>query len=388
MNNLFSKKTVSAIIGTCLVCTVILLYQCLSIRNMGYFISSRVVNSVLYDSTIRDSIARLNEIISRDTDAPRIIFSNVCSNKSRGGCIANCSRPLNPDPETRLLDILTSPSFTLSEHQRRLILSMGQAIPESDVIFVSASSSNHYDEMQDMFYNLHQTVYPRVNNFTVVLFDIGLTEEQRIMTEKHCRCQVVNFSYEMFPPHVREKLCYSWKPLLIRATIEKARRLLVYQDNSIRWTDRIQQVLDRALDIGIQNFRCAGAARIPLNTIIQTFNYFGEAPCAFNMYPEFLATVSVYRKDVFSIRAVLEPWARCALEPECMCPVIPPKKVKLCAGEYKDHRCHRFDQSALGMITAKIFGPEIYRVLAPDFSRFLGVNRGSRKPDYFNSTKH
>ncbi|XP_059162974.1 uncharacterized protein LOC131946299 [Physella acuta] len=308
--------------------------------------------------------------------------------QSTGACISNCSRPLNPDSETRLLDILTSPNLTLSQHQRRLILSMGQAIPESDVIFVSASSSNHYDEMQDMFYSLHQTVYPRVNNFTVVLFDIGLTEEQRIITEKHCRCQVVTFPYEKFPAHVRELHCYAWKPLLIRAAFEKARRLLVYQDASIRWTDRIKQVLDRGWDIGVQIFRYDNLARIPLHTLIPTFNYFGEEPCAFNIFPQILAGLSVYRKDKFNIRAILEPWARCALEPQCVCPVIPPEKVRMCAGEFKDHRCHRFEQSAMAMITAKIFGPDLYRVLAPDINQLVAVRRGSKKPNYFDSTKN
>ncbi|XP_059162977.1 uncharacterized protein LOC131946302 isoform X1 [Physella acuta] len=382
----FSKKSVIAVVTTVLVFCGVLQFQVLSVRLTRHRFSSKVVNWMLYDSTIRDLIGRLHHMIIRDTDAPLRLFSAVCSNETENACISNCTRPLDPDPEARLLDILTSPNLTLSEHQRRLILSMGQAIPESDVIFVSASSSNHYDEMQDMFYSLHKTVYPRVNNFTVVLFDIGLTEEQRIMTEKHCRCQVVTFPFEHFPAHVKENFCYAWKPLLIRAAIEKARKLLVYQDTSVRWSDRIQQVLDRAWDIGIQYFRSDGMARIPLHTLIQTFDYFGEEPCAFNIFPELPGGLSMYRKDVFNIRAILEPWARCAIEPECVCPVNP-FKVIWCHGEHKDHRCHRFDQSAIGMITAKIFGRDLYRVLAPERHQFVGVYRGSKRPNYFNSTQ-
>ncbi|KAK6976517.1 hypothetical protein BgiMline_022950, partial [Biomphalaria glabrata] len=91
----------------------------------------------------------------------------------------SCPRGINPDPGARVKKMVLSPKFSLSTDQRVMILTMGKTIPESDVIILSASSENHYDEMQAMFQNLHTVVYPNMTNFTMVLFDIGLTKEQR-----------------------------------------------------------------------------------------------------------------------------------------------------------------------------------------------------------------
>ncbi|KAK6976515.1 hypothetical protein BgiMline_022948 [Biomphalaria glabrata] len=67
--------------------------------------------------------------------------------------------------------MVMSPNLSLTTDQRELI--------QSDVIILSASSENHYAEMQAMFQNLHTVVYPNMANFTMVLFDIGLTKKQR-----------------------------------------------------------------------------------------------------------------------------------------------------------------------------------------------------------------
>ncbi|KAK6976520.1 hypothetical protein BgiMline_022953, partial [Biomphalaria glabrata] len=91
----------------------------------------------------------------------------------------SCPRVINPDPGARVKNMVMSTNLSLTTDQRKIVLTMGKTIPESDVIILSASSENHYDEMQAMFQNLHTVVYPNMTNFTMVLFDIGLTKEQR-----------------------------------------------------------------------------------------------------------------------------------------------------------------------------------------------------------------
>ncbi|CAL1543070.1 unnamed protein product [Lymnaea stagnalis] len=331
--------------------------------------------------TIKDMIAHFYDILAQTTERPASVFGTDCG--SQQACIQNCSRPLVDDPKERLMDILNSPNLTLSDQQRDLILTMGQAIPESDVIFLSASSSNHYNEMQAMFHNLHTVVLPLLPNITIVLFDIGLSEQERKMTEKHCRCHVIRFPAEKFPPHLKDNVCYSWKPLIVRAAMEKTRHMLVYQDASIRWSKQIPTVLDRAERIGIQYVRSDGLSRISLHTMRETFDYFGELPCAFAPFPELEGNNAMYRRDPFIVRAMLEPWARCALEASCMCPVSP-QKVLDCRKPIADHRCHRFDQSAIGMISAKLFNKDIHRILAPDY-KFIDIHRGHTMANYFKS---
>ncbi|CAL1548777.1 unnamed protein product, partial [Lymnaea stagnalis] len=128
-------------------------------------------------------------------------------------------------------------------------------------------------------------------------------------TEKFCRCRLVRFPVEKFPPHMKENICYSWKPVIIRATIEKARQILVYQDASIRWTSDIVKVLNRTRTFGLQYHRDDFFSRISLHTMREMFDYFGESPCAFSPFPEIGANNGMYKNDPFVIHAVLEPWA-------------------------------------------------------------------------------
>ena len=76
-------------------------------------------------------------------------------------------------------ELLTLPQIQLSSRQLDTILKLSESIPERDLIIASAISSNHFDEMQAMFKNLHEIVYPKIKNYQVVLFDLGLTEKHR-----------------------------------------------------------------------------------------------------------------------------------------------------------------------------------------------------------------
>ncbi|CAL1543071.1 unnamed protein product [Lymnaea stagnalis] len=355
-----------------------------------YQLSSTLVNQTqtrfgAWVWTTDDLVKDFNEMLAQDTDAPNDYFPYPCGNKAYA-CTQSCPQSLSPDPTQRLVDILVSPNLTLSQPQLDAILSMTKSIPESDIVILSATSSNHYDEMQAMFENLHSVVYPVTKYFSVVLFDIGLTPEQRRMTEEKCACHVITFPFELFPDHVKDAHCFSWKPLIVRATIEKARHLLVYQDASIRWTDYFQVFLRRIDRIGLQLTRSSTNNRIPVNTLPQMFAYMGEAPCAFSQFPELHASNAGYRRDALIIRAILEPWARCALEASCMCPVESSLVID-CVKLVAEHRCHRFDQSALGIIGAKLFGDEFYRVMLPDMDAYLDINRDQVMPDYFRSIR-
>uniref|UniRef100_A0A2C9L2P1 Uncharacterized protein n=1 Tax=Biomphalaria glabrata TaxID=6526 RepID=A0A2C9L2P1_BIOGL len=272
--------------------------------------------------------------LSQPNNAEKILFTESCdtvASKSELACTDySCPRGINPDPAARVKNMLMSPNLSLTTDQRELILTMGRTIPESDVIILSASSENHYDEMQAMFQNLHTVVYHNMANFTMVLFDIGLTKEQRST-----------------------------------ASIVKARKYLVYQDASVRWLNDFHITFDRTNKYGHQMFRYRNSIRSTLNTYQQMFQFMDEDPCTFTPYPEFHATSMLHKNDQLVIKTVLEPWARCALEETCMCPVEPSKSIVCKRDSFIQHRCHRFDLSAITLIMGKMYGDDIYRFLAP-----------------------
>ncbi|KAI8771518.1 hypothetical protein BgiBS90_028237, partial [Biomphalaria glabrata] len=89
-----------------------------------------------------------------------------------------CSKSISQSPEERIRDLL-SPKLTLNDQDRQLISYLAYLIPENDVVFATGTSSSHYDETQAMVHSLHTVVYPKVQNMSFVLLDLGLTPEQR-----------------------------------------------------------------------------------------------------------------------------------------------------------------------------------------------------------------
>ncbi|KAK3798071.1 hypothetical protein RRG08_034627 [Elysia crispata] len=281
----------------------------------------------------------------------------------------NCPDLSNKSLQERIEELVLAPHFQLEHHQLQNILSVVSDVSESDVIIVSASSSNHFKEMQAMFKALHRTVYPVLKNFNVILFDIGLKKKQRRLTEKYCKCQVLSFPFKQFPTHVRELLCYSWKAIIIRALVTKARKLLIWQDTSIRWTEEFPSVFQRAMKYGQQLIESTHGARITSHTHPQMFAYMREEACQYFPYREIQCGFQVMKNDPLVIQAILNPWTRCALEEPCICPVYPKSVIRCSKGLSSTlPRCHRFDQSAMSIILSKLYAADRYRFMVPEYS--------------------
>ncbi|KAK3764933.1 hypothetical protein RRG08_045736 [Elysia crispata] len=340
----------------------------------------------------------LERRLAQPNEAHQIVYNKPCNPSGKGllGCTSDCGNalPLGAKPlRARVESLVESPRLRLSSEQRGAILSMSASIPETDIIIVSASSANHYDEMQAMFHGLHTVVYPvmeqQKRNFSVVLFDLGLTPEQRQMTEAKCRCQVVSFPKNIFPHHVKDNHCYSWKPLIIRAVVERAKKYAVWQDSSIRWTKKFLKIFDNVPVFGHQIVRYTNSSRVTANTLKAMFDYMQEDVCPFFPYPEVQASVQLHNNDPLVVNAILEPWCRCALEKDCMCPVSPPTKALPCSKTKTLHRCHRYDQSALTIVLAKLYASDMYKVMAPEnnFNKpnIVSISRGHSMPKYLSS---
>ncbi|KAK0065860.1 hypothetical protein Bpfe_004657, partial [Biomphalaria pfeifferi] len=299
----------------------------------------------------------------------------------------SCFRPLSQNPKERIWDIL-SPKLTLTEQNRQQIVELSSTIPVSDVIFVTATSDNHYDETQYSVHNLHAVVYPKVKNMTFVIFDIGLTTKQREKTIKACRCHVIVFPFEKFPSFFKERGCYTWKPLIVMAAMIKANKFVIYQDASITWKDSVLEVLDRGDKLGLQLWGTNWMHNIPVATLKGMFDYMGDMPCAYLNYTQIQSGIIVFKQTPFIVRTVLEPWAKCGFEKDCFCPLTKENSVDCFTSKKEIHMCHRFDQSALSIIATKLFASERYRYHMKDTEsengRYVVINRSQREPNYFN----
>ncbi|GFO43640.1 metk_1 protein [Plakobranchus ocellatus] len=310
----------------------------------------------------------LQERLDQVKDKPLPDFSKPCniSSPELKACTSvQCPGKIHTSLEERVKDVLSSPELQLANEHRAAIATYSAMFPTNDIIIVSATSSNHFGETQKMFYSLHRDIYPILKNFSVVLVDIGLSESERILAEKKCRCKVIRFPHHLFPAHVGVNTCYSFKPLSVLAAIHKARRLVVWQDSSVRWTlTGLRHIMERADRYGSQIVRTPGSARVTAHTLRQPFDYMKREVCAFTTFPEIEACAQVHRNDPVTLRLVLEPWARCALERCCICPVEP-GPVLPCTKSISQHRCQRFDQSAMTIILGRLLNADFEKVAMP-----------------------
>ena len=104
---------------------------------------------------------------------------------------------------------------------------------------------------------------------------------------------------------------------------------------------------------------------LPMHTHPAMLTYF-QIPqqCQLSSFYEVTGGFVVLKNEVFVQKAILDPWVACAFSPNCMCPSETGGKTNClnflaCTARTDPYfRCHRFDQSALGMILASLFGRE------------------------------
>lgn len=166
----------------------------------------------------------------------------------------------------------------------------------------------------------------------------------------------------------------------LQALLPKS-EFLVYMDSSVRFLPgaNLTDLFQRARERGMQFLR--NPQSIFLHTVDATFHYYGDVSCQYQPYPEILAGFGVYHNEPFVRRAIVEPWAACAIVKECMCPVDPQKFINCNNGKRVNNVCHRFDLSSLTIMLAKLYGEKLGGVVFPP-RKFIAIMRDKLK--YFD----
>lgn len=247
-------------------------------------------------------------------------------------------------------------------------------------VFVTACSSIHYTESQGLIQTYHQLlrVHP---DLKMIYYDLGLTSEQRNELKKYCMCEVRTFDARKYPSHVAARMGYAWKPVIIQ-TVLKEYDLVMWMDASIRYNGNpLDEVSLRTRQRGVQGMH--GLAAIFTRTSKKSFEYLKETPCLYN-FPEVEAGWLSISRNRFTLEFVMKPWVSCALAYNCMVYRGSDRNLT-CSGRQTYHKCHRFDQSILGIIVNRLFH-EQRRVVEFDVAPILSLNRGHH-PKYFEELK-
>lgn len=115
------------------------------------------------------------------------------------------------------------------------------------------------------------------------------------------------------------------------------------------------------------------------------FTWFGEQAYTFNQIDSIDANILLFSRSFLST-LIMKAWLTCALDTTCIAPVG--SRLNPCCG------CHRFDQSALTIITTYFYAhpknDSILELPAYGFTKnesyFYAVKRGSRRKYFKNRT--
>ncbi|XP_076461069.1 uncharacterized protein LOC143293743 [Babylonia areolata] len=291
-------------------------------------------------------------------------------NNTRGACVdTSCPHRFPSSVKARVRQLL-APRFRLTPEQLDMVSELAKGVVPKKYIFVTAASSNHYNESQALVFNLKHFVFNKLpkDSYSFLYFDLGLKPVERRRVEKNCGCTVMSMNLKAFPKHTWKLMCYAWKPFIIRALLPKT-DVLVYMDASVRFR------ADLDLDAFFATARRRGAQflasldSIPNHTVMSTFRFYQEPPCLFWPFPELLAGFSVFHNEPFMTRVVVDPWVSCAFNMTCMCPVDP-HAFRLCPHtERRVGVCHRFDLSSLTLQMASLYGAKFGQLVIQDRTR-------------------
>lgn len=172
---------------------------------------------------------------------------------------------------------------------------------------------------------------------------------------------------------------------------------LMYKEfGNVWWLDASARFVTRDIDLplkylkenGILFFTFDQTSSIALRTDKRTFNYFNEDPCLYTNFGEIDASAVAFRKR-HTNDVILRLWLSCALVKDC---IAPANVTKYCERDYTTSRkrpnligrCHRFDQSVLGIILRRLYHKQNHYPMVEIPFRILEIRRNEEIPFFFD----
>ncbi|XP_053402554.1 uncharacterized protein LOC128557917 [Mercenaria mercenaria] len=227
-------------------------------------------------------------------------------------------------------------------------------------VFVTAFDYTHYRESEGLFKSLHERFLSNQkyrNDMVIIVYDLGLTSSEAKMVQRNCKCEFRRFPFEYYPPHVRTLRTYSFKPIIVNLLLMEY-DFVWWVDTSVRFvTDGIETAIEQAILHRIL-YRVSPdkqtTGTLIKNTMEATFQFLKESICNFKQFNEVFATSLVFHADRISLAAV-QAWVKCALNEGCIAPYGSQLKHRCDFSNDYEERCHRFDQSVIGIIIRRLF---------------------------------
>ena len=258
------------------------------------------------------------------------------------------------------------------------------------LVVVTGISSVYYQVAVAGMIGSVQRMMPKTK---IIVYDLGLTVEQRDNVSRICGVELRTFNFSKYPDHVSLEILrnYAWKPL-IAAELSEEYEVIMWGDSSVRLLEPLQKhVFPHFLDVEVPFVGTPESHVIVQMTHDKTLEYL-------NVTRESMKGLRTIQSGCWVIwltdktKRLLNSWKDCALHKECIAPegaILNPCRMKELGLDYDDVdycECHRFDQSALDVILFRDFGKTIWKTALHDGNfnswQTFAVHRGSRKQEY------
>ena len=258
------------------------------------------------------------------------------------------------------------------------------------LVIATGISSNHYQEAMAGMIGSVQRMMPKTK---IIVYDLGLTVEQRDNVSRTCGVELRTFNFTKYPDHVSPGTLnnFAWKPL-IAAELSKEYEVIMWGDSSVRLLEPLQKhVFPHFLDVELPFVGTLAYAVIVQMTHNKTLEYL-------NVSRESMKGLRTIQGGCWVVwfndktKRLLNSWVDCALHKECIAPEGSKKgpcnqrKLGLTRNDVNYCGCHRFDQSALDVILFRDFGKTIWKTALQDgnfhWKETFAIHRGSKKQEY------
>ncbi|XP_052779990.1 uncharacterized protein LOC128217128 [Mya arenaria] len=237
---------------------------------------------------------------------------------------------------------------------------MTSRVRSSFPVLVTAASSSHFLISQGLVRSVQEKVLTKYPAVQLFYFDLGLRPEEKNLLRRNCKeCIMRSFPFNKVPKHVANLYSYAFKPIIVNL-MYKEHGHVWWLDASVRLvTDELLMPLRYLRETGILFFTYGSSLNVALHTHGDMFRYFSEDPCNYKSYGEVEAGSIMFRRSHVT-DVVLRLWAACALEEGC---VAPKDTTRYCDADISERvmsdrlsgACHRYDQSALGIILRRLY---------------------------------
>src|SRR5690606_20261451 len=98
----------------------------------------------------------------------------------------------------------------------------------------------------------YKFMYNRLRNFIgssilhekdrkIVVYDLGLSDEQRIELETLENIKIIHFNFDKYPTHVKDLNNFAWKPLVIQDALQYFQSIL-YIDSGLEIISNLEEI--------------------------------------------------------------------------------------------------------------------------------------------------